>query len=232
MEGTLSPFSFLNKLTCLEQQSLRKIAHLSLINKNSYIFRADDINDVHFVLLAGRVKILRLSHRGREYIQWFCLPGEIFGLSEDGCNLQRGLYAQAVSELRLLSIQKQDFEKFLFNNPRIALLVIKQVTTRLRTLGDMLLSMSSEDVHDRFSKLLQRLCESYGRNTQEGIHIELNLTHQEMADMIGVCRQTVTSMISSLKQRGIINSNRSGIYVQQPQELGFSKQVPDNRLKH
>jgi len=219
MEGSFTPFSFLNKLQAEEWQALQQISHPHIYKKNAYIFRADELNDSLYVLLDGRIKITRLSPQGRELIQWFCLPGEIFGLSGGNQSPQRALYAQAITDAKLLCIQKHEFDQFLLEQPRIALFIIKQLASRLRTLGDMLLNVTSDDAQLRFIKLLQRLGALYGRNSNDEVYIDIYLTHQEMADMIGVCRQTVSSMIGRLKKQGVIDTTRSGICIQSPTEL-------------
>jgi len=218
-DGAFTPFSFLNKLQLNEWQTLQAIAHTIQYKKNDYIFRASEINNSLYILLDGRVKISRLSQHGRELIQWFCLPGEIFGLSEDSFSHHRGLYAQALTNTRILCIQKTDFEHYIQIQPRVSLLIIKQLSSRLRTLGDTLLNITSDDAQARFIKLLQRLSKFYGREYEDGIHVDIYLTHQEMADMIGVCRQTVSSMIGLMKKQGVMVMNRKGIFIQSPGKL-------------
>lgn len=220
----LSPFSFLDRLHPSEWRELQKIAHPHRIKKDGTIFRANELSSSLYILLEGRVKITRLSKQGRELIQWFCLPGEIFGLARDSQG-QRGLYAYALNDVKLLCIQSDKFDEFLLQTPRIALLIVKQLATRLRTLGDMLLNMTSEEAHVRFINLLKRLCDIQGlcetktRQNDSGINVDIYLTHQEMADMIGVCRQTVSSMVGQLKNHGILESNRKGLTIKSPQML-------------
>jgi len=232
MEELFAPLGFLNKLKHTEWQRLQQVGHSNSFKKNSYIFRADDLNDSIYILLNGRIKITRLSQQGRELIQWFCLPGEIFGLSEDRKNHQRGLYAQAITEVKLLCIQKDDFNQFILQHPETGLLIIKQLASRLRSVGDMLSNVTSDGAHVRIIKLLQRLSESYGRTTDSKIYIDIYLTHQEMADMIGVCRQTVSSMVGVLKKQGIINTTRTGIFIQSPVVLQQLSEQPDIYFQH
>ncbi|MDH5409518.1 MAG: Crp/Fnr family transcriptional regulator [Gammaproteobacteria bacterium] len=232
MESSFTPFSFINKLEPAEWHALQGIGHRDIYKKGSYIFRANELNDSLYVLLDGRIKITRLSQHGRELIQWFCLPGEIFGLSVDDNSRQRGLYATAISDAKLLCIPKCDFDQYILQHPRIALLIIKQLASRLRTLGDTLLNITSDGAHIRFIKLLQRLSKFYGREHGGEVYIDLYLTHQEMADMIGVCRQTVSSMIGRMKKHGIIASTRDGICIQSPVEFQQLSEQPDNYLQH
>lgn len=214
LAGDFPPFSFLEKLTSSERENLKTIAHRHILKKGNYVFQASNLNDSIWILLEGRVKIIRLSHEGRELIQWFCMPGEIFGLSEGKQTPYRGLYAQTISQSSLISIARPEFDQFLLTHPHLALLIVKQIASRLRTLGDLLLNMSNDDAQSKFVKLLKRLCDCYGVNKGSGIYIDIHLTHQEMADMIGVCRQTVSSMLGELKRRGLLTTNRSGIHIQ------------------
>ena len=207
-------YSFMRNLKQTEMDGLVAIAHKNTYIKGDYIFQASQLNDSIFILLDGRVKITRLSNEGRELIQWFCLPGEIFGLSEDRHIPYRGIYAQALLKSKLLVIPKKEFNQYLISHPHLALLIIKQLASRLRTLGDMLLHMSSDDALARFLKLLQRLCNCYGREDGSSIHIDIHLTHQEMADMIGVCRQTVSTMLGSLRRQGRLTADRNGIHIE------------------
>ena len=217
--GDFPPFSFMNKLSRIEQTALHAIAHKHQYAKSDYIFRPDQLNDSIYILLEGRVKIIRISPEGRELIQWFCMPGEIFGLSEDNQIPLRGLYAQTISSSKLLCVPKQGFNQFLLDHPNLALLIVKQLASRLRTLGDMLLNITSDNAESRFVKLIQRLSDCYGCKKSTGIQIDVHLTHQEMADMIGVCRQTVTSMLGKLKREDILASSRNGIYIKLPEQL-------------
>ena len=229
-ESPITIYNFANKLSPGEWQSLLDISHTQIIHKSDYVFRANEINDASYVLLEGRIKIKRLTTQGRELIQWFCLPGEIFGLAEDRSSHYRGLYAQALTNSKLLCTQKDMFQQYLIQNPHISLIIVEQLASRLRALGDMLLNMSSEDAHTRFTRLLQRLMEFSGKDTAQGIYIDMYLSHQELADMIGVCRQTVSSMISGLKQQGIIETNRNGIYIKSPSSLLASNIKGNHRL--
>ena len=72
--------------------------------------------------------------------------------------------------------------------------------------------------------------EFYGRDTNNGIYIDIYLTHQEMADMIGTCRQTVSSMVGHLKKRGIIDTSRNRICIQSPIEFQRLSEHPDNNF--
>lgn len=206
-------FGFLHKLNREEQQSLEAIATRISYKKKEYIFQANLTNNTIYVLTAGRIKLSRLSAQGQECIQWFCFPGEIFGLSENTYEHDSGLYAQALVSSTVWAISKLEFNQLLLTKPRIALMIVDQLSSRVRTLGDMLLHVSCDNAQQRLIKLLQRLAEIYGHPSNDEIFIDMQITHQEIADMIGVCRQTVSSLMASLKRSGIVFANRRGIAI-------------------
>ncbi len=206
-------FGFLQKLSREDQQSLEAIATRLSYKKKEYLFQANLTNNTIYVLTDGRVKLSRLSAQGQECIQWFCFPGEVFGLSENTYDYDSGLYAQALVPSTVWAISKLEFNQLLLQNPRIALVIVDQLSSRVRTLGDMLLHVSCDSAQQRLVSLLQRLAEIYGDSTSNEVFIDMQITHQEIADMIGVCRQTVSSLMAGLKRSGIVSANRRGISI-------------------
>ena len=212
-------FGFLQKLSREDQQSLEAIATRLSYKKKEYLFQANLTNNTIYVLTDGRVKLSRLSAQGQECIQWFCFPGEVFGLSENTYDYDSGLYAQALITSTVWAISKLEFNRLLLKKPRIALVIVDQLSSRVRTLGDMLLHVSCDSAQQRLVSLLQRLAEIYGDSTSNEVFIDMQITHQEIADMIGVCRQTVSSLMAGLKRSGIVSANRQGIAIKCPSSL-------------
>lgn len=215
-------FAFLPLLPLETRHSLEAIASQISFQRHEYIFQANFSNDTIYMLVEGRVKLSRLSDQGQECIQWFCFPGEFFGFSENTYKQDSGLYAQALQPSTLLTIAKPEFDQLLLKTPSLALLVIDQLSRRVRTLGDMLLHITCGSAQDRLINLLQRLADIYGKPGDKVISIDLHLTHQEIADMIGVCRQTVSSLMSNLKKDGVVSSNRQGIVIHNLPQLNDS----------
>jgi CRP-like cAMP-binding protein len=198
-----------------QRQAIESAATQLHFRKKAYIFRASQTHNVVYIVLEGRVKLFRLTATGHECIQWFCLPGDIFGLSEHDYQPDNGLYAQTLSATDVYAISKTTFNQLVTAMPSLALLAMEQLTLRVRTLGDMLLHVTCDDAAARLSSLLQRLGVLYGRRCNDEIVIDLQLTHQDIADMIGVCRQTVSTLMAQLKRRGILRCDRRTIALKQ-----------------
>jgi len=218
------PYSFVKQLHTNEYRLIDSIAHNYKFKKSEYVFTADQSDHSVYIMLTGRVKISRMSQLGNELIQWFCMPGDIFGISGEN-NLSNKVYAQAIADCIILKIKKIDFNQLMLEQPRVSLLVIEQLSSRIHALGDMVLYMASDNANLRFVKLMQYLGDNYGQAKEDGIYIDIPTTHQDIADMIGACRQTVSGIISEYKRAGIVDINRHGMHIHKPEQLS-------NRLKH
>ena len=94
----------------------------------------------------------------------------------------------------------------------MVLFLIKLLSQRLRLLAEMLLNLSSDDVTTRLIKFLKTYSIQYGKLSGENVTLSVKLTHQEIGDMIGASRQTVSSSFSRLQQSGLIDK-KSGILI-------------------
>lgn len=167
-------------------------------------------------MLSGRVKLYRMSSHGREVTQWFCFPGEAFGLSELQSDNQQSVNAFCCEKSEVLSIPLNQFSRFIKQSPEISLQIIKQLSMRLKVVGDTLLNYTSDDVKTRLIKLLIRLNMRYGVEYRNGMLINVILTHKEISDMIGACRQTVTSTLGELKESGDIKVIDQHFFIPSP----------------
>lgn len=210
----IPPSDFLGSLSPAEREALLALTERRERQKGDYIFQVGDPGNFVYFLEEGRAKIFQLSPAGKELILWFCFPGEVFGLAELPRSGQREVYAQLCSAGTVLRISRERFRDFLTEHPETAMKVIELLSCRMRLLGDMLLNLATEEVTSRVVKLLIRLAARYGTTLNGVLHLEMHLTHQEMADMIGTSRQSVTTVLNMLKRRGFLEVDRHCIHIQ------------------
>ncbi len=191
--------SLLQRLSDTDESALREMGRFKKLARDSFIFRAGDLCRNVYILIKGRAKIYEQSLHGKEVIMWFCFSGELFGLSEVWTGSKRNISAQACSDIEMIVIERARFREFLHLHPKVALDVIDILAGRMRVLGDMMLDLTSTDVNARLTKLLARLFQRYGRERDGRICIDIPITHQEIGDMIGCCRQTVTTALGQLR---------------------------------
>lgn len=211
-----SPFDFIAHLPETDRGALLALGRSRSAPKGAEIFHAGSPGGHVYLLEDGRVKIFHQSAGGREIIQWFCFPGEIFGVAEVSRIGPRGVSAQACADSSIIAIDHRAFRAFLRERPDTAMLVIDVLASRLRVLGDLLSDLSADDVHGRLMKLLVRLGARYGKQRDGQFVVDIPLTHQEIADMIGTSRQTATTELGRLRREGVLRIEKHCIHIEDP----------------
>jgi CRP/FNR family cyclic AMP-dependent transcriptional regulator len=209
-----APSDFLGCLARADYDTLRAIAAHKQFAKGDTIFRPGGPGRNVYFLANGRVKIFQPSASGREVLLWFCFSGEIFGLAEVARGGGREVSAQACETSDVLAVSQEQFKSFLHERPDAALQCMQVLSSRLRILGNVLVNLVSDDVNTRIAKLILRLSARYGRRIGREIFLTIPLTHQEIADMVGTSRQTVTSVLSALKRQGVLSIDNHRIYIE------------------
>lgn len=219
---------FFSHLSTDNREKLIALGEEQLYKKNEIIFQAGSPGNYVYFLRDGRAKIYQLSESGKEIIQWFCFPGEMFGLAEVSRGGTRDVYARACSPVKVIKVEQHRFKEFLAQDNDAALLTIDLLSCRLRTLGDMLMYIASDDVMTRLIKLLSRLSAKYGKHEGDLILLSIPLTHQEIADMISASRQTVSTAINKLKRDGVITTYKHYIQIKSADKLASYIQVNED----
>lgn len=213
------PSNFLAQLAPADYADLVAAARPQQYCKGDLVFHAGEPGHHVYFLKSGKVKIYQLSPLGREVILWFCLPGEIFGLAEVARGGGREVSAQACETSDVLTVSQEQFKSFLRERPDAGLLCMQVLSSRLRILGDVLVNLVSDDVNTRIAKLILRLSARYGRRVGREVFLAIPLTHQEIADMVGTSRQSVTSALSTLKRQGVLSIDNHRIHIESEELL-------------
>lgn len=196
-----------------EYKDLKVQHHVIEVPKGEYIyFEAYNHNKIYFVK-EGTIKIGFIDPEGREKIKEIIRKGELFGQFSLERNNLRGEFAQAYKDdVSICAFTIDDFEKLLKNRPDLALKYSKQVGAKLRNIENRLLNLLNKDVKTRLIHFLWQLVEqNLGENTAEGFCMPNYLTHEDIANLIGSSRQTVTTMINELETEGILSYKRQEI---------------------
>lgn len=199
-----------------QRRALDRLGTTMTVTKDEFICCVDSDNENVYFILEGRVKIYQLTTDGKEVLLWFCSRGELLGFVENSAapmvsGLQ--LSVRACSFSRLLIIKRQAFRQFLLSYPSLTLPIIRLLGLRLGEVIEVLSDIISSDVASRVVKLLLRLGRRYGRTVDQGFFLDIALTHQEMADMIGTSRQTVTTVLGELRRQGLIGIERRSVVI-------------------
>jgi CRP-like cAMP-binding protein len=156
--------------------------------------------DYMYIISEGRVKVTKLSGDGREKILELLEVGDFFGEMSLFDDAPRSASVKAMSDVRILALGRNDFLRLLSSSPGLALSVIRELTRRLRQVDEQASSLSFQRVKERTMGLLVRLAKE--SSSDDGRRKTPVLTHQQIADMIGTSRETVTRAVKGLKEEG------------------------------
>jgi CRP-like cAMP-binding protein len=145
------------------------------------------------------VQVSKLSDDGREKILEFLDAGDFFGEMSLLDDAPRSASVRALSDARILALSRADFLNVMRRNADVAMAVVQELARRLRDTDEQASSLSFQRVKQRTQGLLQRLAKD---DAGGGRRITPVLTHQQIADMIGTSRETVTRALKGLKQQG------------------------------
>jgi CRP-like cAMP-binding protein len=153
-----------------------------------------------YVIREGRVKVVKSSDDGREKIMDFLEEGSFFGEMSLLDQQPRSASVETLEPVRLLALSRTDFLDVLRRSPDLALSVIQVLTQRLRETDEQASSMSFQRVKERTRGLFERIARDPSEDGSG--RVTPTLTHQQIADMIGTSRETVTRVIKQLKDDG------------------------------
>ena len=187
----------------VNQADLEEIASLLIERKlprGSRVVEEGLPGDYMYVIREGRAKVTKASSDGREKIMNLLDRGSFFGDMALLSGEVRSASVETLEESRLLALSRRDFVGLLRSSPDLALAVIEELTNRLRETNEQASSLSFQGVKERTRGLFVRLSEI--DTSEGGRRLTPALTHQQIADMIGTSRETVTRAIKQLKDDG------------------------------
>lgn len=152
--------------------------------------------DYMYVIREGRVKVTKASDDGREKILDILEAGNFFGDMALFDRAPRSASVKTLQESRLLALSRRDVLAVLQRSPDFAMSIIQVLIQRLRETDEQASAMSFQGVKARAQGLLGRVAEQQS----DGRRLTPSLTHQQIADMIGSSRETVTRVVKQLKQ--------------------------------
>ncbi|MDP6125756.1 MAG: Crp/Fnr family transcriptional regulator [Candidatus Latescibacteria bacterium] len=193
----------------LNDQDLAALAQVTVSKrfpKENLIVLAEDEGNSLFVIVTGRVKVSITSEDGREVIFSLLSDGECFGEMSLLDGQPRSATVTAASDTDVLMLRRQDFLRLLEQVPQIGIKLLSVFTGRLRRADRKIESLALLDVPSRVVVTLLRLAEDQGKLTDGGILVENRPTHQELANMVGTTRETVSRVLKRLEQQGFIET--------------------------
>jgi CRP/FNR family cyclic AMP-dependent transcriptional regulator len=217
---------FLGKLHVLaplnpaELEQLATCAIHRRVPKFQFIFMPDEPADQLYFLLRGRVKTGTFSVDGREVIKEILHPDVLFGDLALAGEARRSEFAQALhDEVEFLSVRVSDFQQLMQQNQRLVFACLQHLSQRLQRVEERLAKLVLKDARERIIEFLVETAGREGRRVGYETLVKHHLTQQDIANLTGTSRQTVTSVLNDLRKSNLIYFNRNSILIRDVEKL-------------
>lgn len=215
----MSKYDYLRQISIfseLKDEFLEKIHQISVLRKygkGRIIIMEGEPGEAFFYVKSGIVKISKLSSDGREHILHILNEGHIFA---EVTLFNKTVYpatAEVLEEAEVGIIKNEDLEKVIMQNPELSLQLIKYLNRRLVEAHMKIRNLALYDTYGRSAQALIKLAEDYGKSSSKGIELDLNISRQELANIVGTTRETVIRALTAFKKEGSIDIDKNTITI-------------------
>ena len=209
----LKEIPIFSELSNKDLERILQVASRQKYYKGNLILIEEEIGSTMFVILSGRVKISRISDDGREVILSILSEGDFFGEMSLLDGQTRSANVTATEESELLVIRREEFLQILHDYPQIAINLLKELAQRIRKSDEHIKSLSLQDATGRVASTLLRIAEDSGVLRKGQVEISEIPLQQDLANMAGTSRETISRVIKSLIQKGYLKKQKGKIII-------------------
>lgn len=183
--------------------------------KGEYIFHESDEATAIYFVKSGIVKIKKINSQGKELIVCIKRSGDIFAEAALFCEpgtIYPGT-AQMLSDGEVMYLLTTDLEEVISMNPQVSVEMIRFMSIQLRSFTSTLRDIALLDVYGKTVKTIERLAHEFGSKTHCGVKIEIPLSIQELSNIIGSTRESVSRVLSKLREQNLVTIDEKNIYI-------------------
>ncbi|MFO7682597.1 MAG: Crp/Fnr family transcriptional regulator [Chloroflexota bacterium] len=164
------------------------------------IFHHGDPGGLLYIIRKGKVKIAYSTLEGQEALLAILGEDDFFGELALLDEAPRSATAEAIEPTETLTLHREDFIRFIRNNPDFSLHVLQTLTLRIRNLNNQISDIFFLDLPARLARVLLNLAEQHGVPSKEGIRIDLSLTQTDLAEMTGATRVSINKALGRFRR--------------------------------
>jgi len=180
------------------------------------IYRQGDRCTKVFCIIEGVVKLSVMTEQGNELTTALLRRGEIFGSLQPESSQETRETAQAVGEVRAYRIDREEFKALLSQQPRLSWWFIEALCAQRQQAERKLQNVLTQTVEMRVLGTLKELSGVFGVRCVHGYALEIRLTQQDLADLVGASRSVVSTIMNELRRRGMLDYTRDLICINDP----------------
>ncbi|MEK6700500.1 MAG: Crp/Fnr family transcriptional regulator [Nitrospirota bacterium] len=200
----LHKISLFKNLSDEELKELGAYLAAASYKKKETIFSEGEPPDWFYIVSSGKVKITKISHEGKEIILEVISPSDIFGGVAVLKNFPYPANAVAMEDTEVIKISRKNLMRLVDRFPNLMYCIALQLGDRMKSSYDSLKNIALERVEARIAALLLKLAGKVGVETKDGLLIDMRLTKQDVADMVGTTVETSIRTFSKFKKEGLV----------------------------
>jgi CRP-like cAMP-binding protein len=194
----------LSDLEAMDLDTISKVGVRKKYKKGSIILLEEEAGAALFVIVSGKVKIVRMDDDGREVILSILGESDFFGEMAILDGLARSASVVATTKAELFMIHRRDFLKLLHDFPSVAIALLKELTMRLRKADAMIKSLSLKDASGRVANVVLQLADDIGKIRKGRVEIDELPLQQDLANMAGTARETISRVMAVFESKKLI----------------------------
>ena len=187
--------------------------------KGRILFGVDDPPTKMFLVKEGAIKIYRYTEDGKEVMLHIHGPGELITISPLFKNMDHVVYSESLVDTQLFWIPLLQFREFVKENPEVLLEIGKMLADNWDEVEEKIEAFVTHDSLGRLAYVIVQLSTKYGKKDRNKIILPFPLTHQELANLTGMFRETVSISMQELKKSGVISIEKHVIVIEDPKKL-------------
>jgi CRP/FNR family cyclic AMP-dependent transcriptional regulator len=204
---------FLDALSEGQVADLRALGRSRRHAVGDRLFNEREPGDAVLVLLSGRVKLSCVTDAGREAVLGIREPGDLIGEMSAIDRAPRSATATALEPVEVLALSSDAFIGYLDRTPGVAIVLVRMLNRRLRDADLKRIGFLAQDTVGRVCSRLVELADRFGEAGDDGTHIDLAITQEDLAGWTGSSREAVIRALRTLRELGWIETGRRHIVV-------------------
>lgn len=208
----LSSTDIFRDLSSHELEEIDRVTAMTTCHRGKVFYTPGETGEVLFILKRGRVNLYRINPEGKKLVVATIGPGSVFGEMSLIGHGMHDTFAESADDCTLCVMSRSDVEHLLLSKPRVALRFMELMANRLRDVESRMENVAFKSVPARLAAFLLELSE-------DGEDKIVGVSHQDLADMVGTYRETVTRILNDFRNDGHIDLGRLQVTIRDPKAL-------------
>ncbi|KAA1180586.1 Crp/Fnr family transcriptional regulator [Paenibacillus sp. B2(2019)] len=203
----LSQFNLLQSLALEDLMEMEELTRITVVPKNTYIQTPTTFSKGLFFVKKGKVRLYRLNADGKQFTSDILSEGNVFGEMNVISFGTKDHYIEAMEECHICTIDPVRFEEFVATRPRFLMSLMQVLSDRIKSMSQLTQNLAIGNLHDKILCVLLKLSDQLGVKSEDNYYkINVPLSHQEIANLIGASREAVTVALQELVKAEVLQT--------------------------